>query len=256
MRIAVTGAAGRVGRQALDALNDHDVTPITHRHHDDVDGDVLAIEDRDAVVDAIEGHDAVVHLAANPHPSAEWDELAEPNVEGTYNVYAAAAESGVERVVFASTNHTQQYHVFEDPADLGSLPERPDPITADDPFRPDSLYGVSKVAGEAMGSYFADRHGIEVVNLRIGWLLSREGLLDRQDGDEQSARFARALWLSPRDCRQGIRKAATESLLENPLDANLLSDNRERYFSLIEARRGFEFDPRDDSAAVVDDADG
>ena len=54
------------------------------------------------------------------------------------------------------------------PDEPESLVESPDVIDPDDPPRPDSYYGVSKVAGEAFGSYYADRHAIEVVNLHIG----------------------------------------------------------------------------------------
>ncbi|MFB6140546.1 MAG: NAD-dependent epimerase/dehydratase family protein [Halosimplex sp.] len=255
MEIVVTGAAGNVGRQALDAFDGHDVTAVTHRDHDDVESEVLEIEDREAVREVVAGHDVVVHLAANPNPSADWDDVVGPNIEGTYNVYAAAVESGVDRVVFASTNHVHQSHVYDGEHDVESLPDRPEPIAADDQFRPDSFYGVSKVTGEALGSFHADRDGIEVVNLRIGWLLSRDELRERQAEGGKVAQFARAIWLSPEDCRRGIRKAATEPITENPLSANLVSGNPENYFSLVEARCGFGYHPEDDAADVVD-ADG
>lgn len=251
MDVMVTGAAGSVGREAIRAFDDHDVTAVTHRAHDDLDSVVVELEDRDAVRDAIDGHDAVVHLAANSDPDAEWDDVVGPNVEGTYNVYAAAVDANVDRVVFASSNHVQQSHVVDGEHDVESLPDRPQAITADDGFRPDSYYGVSKITGEALGSFHADRDGIEVVNLRIGWLLTRAELRERQAAGGKVAQFARAIWLSPDDCRQGIRKAATEPLAENPLAANLTSANREGYFSLVEARCGFRYRPEDDSARVV-----
>lgn len=233
------------------ALDDHDVTAVTHREHEDLDSEVVDVADRDAVREVIAGHDAVVHLAANPKPDATWDELVGPNIEGTYNVYAAAVESGVDRVVFASTNHVHQNYVFDGEYDAASFPDRPRAITADEPFRPDSYYGVSKVTGEALGSLHADRDGLEVVNLRIGWLLTRAELRKWQDAGGNTGKFARAVWLSPEDCRQGIRKATTEPLSENPLSANLTSANREGYFSLVEAKCGFNYRPEDDSATVV-----
>jgi L-arabinose 1-dehydrogenase [NAD(P)+] len=252
MDIAVTGAAGNVGREALRAFEDHDVTAATHSDHDDVDSTVLDVTDREAVREVLGGHDVIVHLAANPDPGADWDDLVGPNIEGTHNVYAAAVETGIDRVVFASTNHVHQNHVLDGDHDARSFPDRPEAITADDPYRPDSYYGVSKVTGEALGSFHADRDGLEVVNLRIGWLLTREQLRERQSDDERLAHFARAIWLSPEDCRQGLRKAATEPLAETPLSVNLVSANSENYFSLVEARCGFGFRPRDDSADVVD----
>lgn len=251
MDIVVTGAAGSVGREALRALSDHDVTAVTHHEEPDVDGVVVDIEDRAAVSDAIAGHDAVVHLAANPNPGADWDDVVGPNIEGTHNVYRAAVEADLDRVVFASTNHVQQNHVLDGTNDVETLPDRPEAITADDDYRPDSYYGVSKITGEALGAYHADRDGIEVVNLRIGWLLTREKLRDLQTDSEKVAQFSRAVWLSPEDCRQGVRKATTEPLTENPLSVNLVSANREGYFSIVEAKCGFAYRPEHDSAEVV-----
>lgn len=255
MRIALTGAAGNVGRHALEALDGHDVTPFTYEPADDIDGVVLDVEDRAAVETAFDGHDAVVHLAANSDPDADWDALVGPNVEGAYNVYHAVATTDVRRVVFASSNHVQQNHVFDGAFDVADFPETPRSVVVGDDYRPDSYYGVSKVTGEALGRYHADRDGLEVVNLRIGWLLTEDELRARQGGDDDVARFARALWLSPRDCRDGIRKAATEPLDDTPVTANLLSENSEAYFSLVEARCGFDYAPRDDSADVVAEHD-
>jgi len=251
MDIVVTGAAGSVGREAMRALSDHDVTAVTHHEEPDLDSEVLDIEDREAVSDVIAGHDAVVHLAANPDPGADWDDVAGPNIEGTYNVYRAAVEADLDRVVFASTNHVQQNHVLGGTNDVETLPDRPGAITAADDYRPDSYYGVSKITGEALGAYHADRDGIEVVNLRIGWLLTREKLRDLQTDSEKVAQFSRAVWLSPEDCRQGVRKATTEPLTENPLSVNLVSANREGYFSIVEAKCGFAYRPEHDSAEVV-----
>jgi len=253
MHIAVTGAAGNVGREAIRALDEHDVTAVTHRAHDDVDSEVLELEDRDAVRQVLDGQDVVVHLAANPSPSAEWDDVVGPNIEGTYNVYAAALDAGADRVVFASSSHVHQSHVFDGKHDVEALPDDPDPIAADDPFRPDSYYAVSKITGEALGTYHADEDGLEVVNLRIGWLLSREELRDRQEAGGKVAQFARAMWLSPEDCRRGIRAAVTNPLTDNPVTANLVSNNRENYFSLVEARCGFDYHPKDDASDVTGD---
>jgi L-arabinose 1-dehydrogenase [NAD(P)+] len=249
MRIAVTGAAGSVGRQALAALDDHDVTPLVHREHDDIDGTVVEIADRDAVREAVAGHDAVVHLAADPSPDAGWDAVLGANIDGTHSVYEAARRGGVDRVVFASTNHVANMRNVADPASPESLRADAEPVRPEDPPRPDSFYAVSKVTGEALGSYYADRHGLVVVDLRIGWLLDREELRDRQEGD--AARYARAMWLSPRDCRQVVRRAVAADLPENPTTVNALSRNTERYLSITEAMRALGYEPRDDSAEVV-----
>lgn len=254
-RFVVTGANGNVGAQALEALDagGHEVTPVTHHEDEDVDSVVHDVTDPTGLAETFAGHDAVVHLAANPSPEAEWDEIAGPNVDGTYNVYEAAREAGVDRVVFASSNHAVQMYNVADPDDVESMTTDPArPVTADDPPRPDSYYGVSKVAGEAMGTLYADRYGVDCVNLRIGWLLDEDELRETQDGPDSHARFARAMWLSPRDCRAAIRAAATAPLPEPAVTAHAVSANDERYLSLTGAMQALGYRPRDNSAAALD----
>lgn len=251
-RVAVTGAAGSVGREALAALDDHDVTPLTHSEHDDIDSELVDVTDRERTVDALAGHDAVVHLAANPDPEADWDDLSATNVEGTFNVFEAARRGDVERVVFASSNHAVAGHLHSDPAEVESMRENAPVVHADDPARPDSYYGVSKVAGEALGTYYADRHNLSVVNLRIGWLMDADELREVDaEADADRARFARATWLSPRDCRDAVRRSVDADLPENPATVNVVSCNDERALSVAETGRAIGYRPRDNSAEVL-----
>ena len=253
VRVAVTGAAGDVGREALAGLQDaHDVTPITHREREGIEGVILDVEDREALDDAFAGHDVVVHLAANPDPDASWESVYAVNVGGTYNVYEAARAAGVERVVFASTNHVHQMYNVADTSRPETTAADARALHPDEPPRPDSYYGVSKVSGEALGSYYADRHGLEVVNLRIGWLLSAEDVREKQAEPEETARYVRAMWLSPRDCRHGVRRAVEADLPGSPLALNLVSANDDRYLSISETMRAIGYAPRDNSGTVVE----
>lgn len=252
VRVAVTGAAGDVGREALAGLEDaHDVTPITHREREGIDSVILDVRDREDLEDAFSGHDAVVHLAANPDPGASWESVYEVNIGGTYNVYEAALAADVGRVVFASTNHVHQMYNIADPDEPETAATDARALHPDDPPRPDSYYGVSKVSGEALGSYYADRHGIEVVNLRIGWLLPAEAVREKMDEPEATARYVRAMWLSPRDCRHGVRRAVEADLPRSPLTVNLVSSNDDRYLSLSETMRSIGYRPRDNSGTLV-----
>lgn len=251
-RIAITGGTGNVGRQALEALSDHETTAMARSEADDIDVVELDVTDRDRFVEVLEGHDTLVHLAANPSPDAAWDDIVEPNIEGTYNAYHAAVENDIDRVVFASTNHTVHMYNASDTSEPESLVERPEAVTPDDPPRPDSPYGISKVAGEAIGTYFADRHGMTVVNLRIGWLLDDESLRETQSEGDDHARFARAMYLSPRDCRDALGKSISHRIDESPLTCHIVSANDERYFSIVEAQTGLGYRPRDNSAVVLE----
>ncbi len=252
VRIAITGAAGNVGGEALDALAGHDLRPLTHREQPDVDSDVLEITDREAFRSALDGIDVLVHLAANPSPNADWDAIREPNVEGVYNAYEAAVANDLDRVVFASSNHAVGLYNAADPEEPESLvADGVEAVHPDDPPNPDSPYGVSKVAGEALGAYFAARHGLDVVNLRIGWLLDEADLRELQEDTASRARFARAIWLSPRDCRHAIGRAVEADLAESPVTVHITSRNDERFLSLTEAATELDYRPRDNATETL-----
>ncbi|SEO51481.1 NAD dependent epimerase/dehydratase family protein [Halogranum amylolyticum] len=259
--VAITGAAGNVGKVAVDAFaeTDHDLTLFTHSEHDDLDSTVLDVTEREAFVDELpDDADVLVHLAANPSPYAEWDAVSEVNVDGVYNAYHAAVENDLSRVVYASSNHTINATAVADPTEPETLTADASAMYPDDDTAPDSYYGVTKVAGEAMGKFYAHRHGLDVVNLRIGWLMSESELRETVDDppseyESDAVRFARAMWLSPRDCRDAIVASATADLPETPVTAHAISRNADRVLSLTETLRTLGYDPRDDAARVLDD---
>ncbi|WP_254530507.1 NAD-dependent epimerase/dehydratase family protein [Natrinema gelatinilyticum] len=253
-RIAITGVTGNVGREAIDAFpdDDHELTLFSHSETDELDATPLEITDREAFVDVLEGQDVLIHLAANPSPRAAWDELRGPNVDGLYNAFEAAVENDLERVVFSSSNHAVNMHNTVSVVRPESTVATPAIVRPDGRADPDTFYGVTKVFGEAMGSYYAKRHGFDVVNLRIGWLLTRDELRQEcRERDGAGERFARAMWISPGDCRRVLNAAATSTLEDSPLIAHGISDNSERFLSLAETMQTLEYRPQDDSEAVL-----
>ncbi len=157
-RILLTGAAGQIGRLLRAGLPS---TGWSVRCFDVADmgsgADVIRgdIADFDAVLAAARGTDAVVHMGGLSGEAA-YEDIRRVNIDGTYNVLEAARQAGVPRVVLASSNHAVG---FTPRSECASVETRP---------RPDTFYGVSKVAGEALGSLYADRYGLDVVCLRIG----------------------------------------------------------------------------------------
>jgi L-arabinose 1-dehydrogenase [NAD(P)+] len=254
-RIALTGAAGNVGRELLDVFGDqHELVAFTHSEHDDVDSELLDVTDADEVTEKLDGFDVVIHLAGASSPDADWEMVMEMNVQGTKHIYDAADENGIERVVYASSNHAvgRYNDANGDPETTKSGYART--VDGDAATRPDSYYGVSKAACEDLGKFYADVRGIEVVNLRIGWYMTEDDLRETvDDADPGTERFARATWLSPRDCRDIHRKAATAELPENPVTVNAVSRNGDRFYSITETMQTLGYEPRDDAAEVLED---
>jgi uronate dehydrogenase len=144
--------------------------------------------DSETIAMACAGARAIVHLGGLSHAGYSWPEYLEVNIHGTQVLLEAARHAGVERVVYASSNHA-----------VGFAPLHEGDVVPDHEYpRPDSYYGVSKVASESLLSLYHDRYGLDAICLRIGSY--RERPFDR-----------RSLWswLSPNDCTRLVEAALT-----------------------------------------------
>jgi NADP-dependent aldehyde dehydrogenase len=146
--------------------------------------------DPETIAAASAGARAIVHLGGLSHAGYSWPEYLEVNIHGTQVLADAARHASVERVVYASSNHAVGFTPLHDE---GVLPDYEYP-------RPDSYYGVSKVASESLFSLYYDRYGLDAICLRIGSYHDRP--FDR-----------RSLWswLSPGDCTRLVEAALTTS---------------------------------------------
>ena len=192
--------------------------------------------------------DAVIHLAADPSPSAPWESVRENNIEATFQVFEECRRSGVRRLIFATTNHTQHGNT------ILTTPETLDPrkkirMNLDDPPNPDSLYAVSKLYGEQMGKFYSERYNLEFVGLRIGWITKEnDPALKRGTRSED---YMRAMFLSHRDGIQAFRRALevnTRYML-----AYAVSKNDHRVFDLEQTREQLGFEPRDNAESFFND---
>ncbi|MBI4305554.1 MAG: NAD(P)-dependent oxidoreductase, partial [Chloroflexi bacterium] len=202
---------------------------------------VADIADLPSLTRAFKGQDTIVHLAADRRADSPWDSNLANNFAGTYNVFEAAKRNGVRRVVFASSNHATGGYYTVEPwkhviAGNFAKVKRPYPLVTENMrIRPDGYYGTAKAFGEAIGSYYADYHGVSSIHLRIGWVLSKD--------DPTFSPFALALWLSHRDLAQII-----DLSIETPLDYAVVyatSDNKWKVFSLAQARKLLGYKPQD-----------
>jgi len=239
--VLLTGAGGRVGGAILDGLGDeYDWTLLYHSQpaeEPDADYFVGDVTDADLMAEACDGVESVVHLAGDPRRDAPWESVLQNNIHGTKVLYDAAIDAGVEKLVYASSNHAVGHFETE---------RKPDLYRTDDDFklngtelpRPGNFYGVSKVAGETLGRYYHDEHGVAVCNIRIGNLTKAHPPIDYERGQ--------AMWLSHRDCAH-LHQRALEAEYEYEIVYGI-SDNDRKYYSLERAKEALGYEPKDNSA--------
>jgi uronate dehydrogenase len=191
-RILLTGAAGIVGTA---------LRPILRTRHENVLlTDLVEIADladnerfhradlQDmASLEALCGQvDAIVHLGGMVGAAYRFEDVLGPNIIGTHHVFEAALRQGVKRVVYASSHHVVGF------APRGShLDHRTAP-------RPNGEYALSKAYGEAAASFYADKFGLEILTIRIGYI-----------GNDVSKERRLHTWVSARDLAQLIHIGLT-----------------------------------------------
>ena len=176
MRALVTGAAGFIGSHILercaergwlvtgvDSFDDYydaglkrrNVTSVRARFPGiDVSEVNLATDDLGPLLETV---DVVFHQAGQPGVRSSWgrsfDTYVSNNVLATQRLLEACKESSISRLVYASSSS-----VYGDALTY--------PTLEDDVPRPQSPYGVSKLAGEHLCSLYARNHGLPAVSLR------------------------------------------------------------------------------------------
>jgi nucleoside-diphosphate-sugar epimerase len=183
--ICVTGASGKAGRAVVADLLAHDlevqavdlVAPPVR-----IGVPVLLADlcDYGQAVEALAGASAVIHLANIPAPGRHTPAVTfSQNTAMNYAVFAAAAQVGMDRVVWASSETT-----------LGlpfDTPPRYVPVDEDHYPFPTSAYALSKVASETVAAHLSDWSGIPSIALRLSNILG--------PGDYEGLR---ASWPDPR----------------------------------------------------------
>ena len=186
-KVLVTGASGGIGTRLRKLLGGvyadirwSDLAPPADLAPAEsfVRADLAVMSEVERAVDGVQG---IVHLGGFS-VEGPWETILNANIIGCYNLFEAARRSGVERIVFASSNHA-----------VGFYPRRRR-IGVDAAVRPDSRYGVSKAFGEALGALYAFKHGLRVTCIRIG-----------NFGDVPVDRRRLSIWLAPQDLVQLIR---------------------------------------------------
>ena len=171
-KFVVVGGAGLIGSHVTEALLAEDVGEVvvydnfvrgTRENLSQALGDPRCsvfehggdIMQTDVLRTALVGASGVFHLAAlwllhcQDFPRAAFD----VNIRGSFNVFEACVDAGVERIVYSSSAS-----VYGDAVE--------EPMTEDHPFNFENFYGATKVAGEAMLRALHHRFGVPFAGLR------------------------------------------------------------------------------------------
>jgi uronate dehydrogenase len=159
-RVLITGAAGQIGRALRKAWHGKywmrlsDIAPLDPAgpNEECIQADIADLAAMERLTQDIE---CIAHFGGHAI-EGHWDQVLEPNIIGVYNVLEAARRHKVRRVILASSNHAIGFYRREVMLQSSAQP------------RPDGLYGVTKAFCEAMGSLYANKHGLTVACLRIG----------------------------------------------------------------------------------------
>jgi uronate dehydrogenase len=241
MLVVLTGAEGRIGSGFRDEYlsnyaSAYDLRLAVHPEDftDDRFDDVVRFDlaEPGSVRAALRGCDAVIHLAGNADQNAAFDDLLTPNLIGTWNVLEAARLEGLRRVVYASSIHAIMGYPLDRQAREFDRP------------LPDTVYGATKVWGEALCGFFAVEHGLSCIALRIGGYVADERAEElRRDDNPQLLDIV----ITQRDMAQILHLAVTAPDTVKFEVLHALSDNRWKRMDLARAREVLGYAPQDDS---------
>lgn len=170
-KIIITGSQGRIGSILKAGLAFYDLYFLDLKERDGTRSFKVDIAKQwNRLVAIFKGKDIIIHLAWNFFEDFPKETIDSKNKTMAENIYRAAVESGIKRVIVASSVHANDYsqNKNKNNYDIGY------PL-------PDSPYGASKVYIESLGQYYAKCHGLEVICIRFGGVNSKDTPIFEED---------------------------------------------------------------------------
>lgn len=229
--VLITGAAGNIGAKLRKAwAGRYDLILLDQEHGGDPDVTRANLDTWDEEWAMLfEEADVVIHLAANPSEFTPWPDLVGPNLDAVCNVFHAAALGGVQRLIYASSNHAMGGYRSE---------EKQLPLDEDLPPLPGNPYGAAKLFGERLGMTLSACYGLEFIGLRIGWVQAGENRFETLPDD-----WSRGLWLSNEDMVRLFTCAVEAELPAHAVIINGVSNNKDSRWPLDRARSILGYEP-------------
>jgi len=187
--VLVTGGAGRVGRATVSELKrrGHRVRSFDRVEAPDADENVIGdLAQPEALRRAMQGATALVHLAATPDDDDVLVRIIPDNVVGLFHTLEAARETGVRRVVLASSGQVNWWQ---------NVAGGPFPTTLAHPVSPKYWYAATKMMLESVGRSYAEMHSQSVIVARLGWCPRTK----EQVAEIAASHWAQDVFLSPGD---------------------------------------------------------
>lgn len=233
--ILVTGSSGRIGKAVVRELQRRGRRA---RGFDLVETPGLpdmvigTLTDPAAVAKAMQGVGTLIHLAATPDDDDFLKQIVPNNIVGVHHVLEAAQEAGVKRMILASSGQVVWYDRLRKSTPLG----------VDAAPTPRYWYAAAKMFLEGAGRAFAEKFGMEVVAVRLGWCPRTREQVEEIRGID----WAQDVYLSPNDAGRFFACAAEAA---GPLGFQVVYATSKPVhwmrYDLEPTKRLFGFEPRE-----------
>jgi uronate dehydrogenase len=232
--ILVTGSSGRIGKAVAKELQtrghavrgfDRVATPGLNEM---VVGTLTSEAD---ISQAMRGVQTVIHLAATPDDADFLAEIVPNNIIGVYHVFEQAQKAGVKRLIVASSGQVVWYQRMTGPI----------PVGVDVQPTPRYWYAAAKMFLEAAGRSFAEKFGMEVIAVRLGWCPRTP----EQVEEIRTTDWAQDVYLSPNDAGRFFACAAEAPLQQKFAVVYATSKPKRVMYDLETTKRLLGFEPQE-----------